>query len=176
MGYRRGLIGGHLISRAAAMGDPGLGSFLKKAVGFVGKAAMFVPGPIGIAGRVGKLAGIAGRVGKLAKIGSGLGKMALGGAAFGAGGAAVSRFLPGSAGEPSLPGAGPSVLPIGGGGTAAERRAMGFPSRSGRRMNVANVKALRRSIRRVQGFKNLATQCFTLTKAVRMKKRGKRCR
>ncbi|HMG19527.1 MAG TPA: hypothetical protein VK573_12435 [Gemmatimonadales bacterium] len=57
----------------------------------------------------------------------------------------------------------------GGGGGAAG----GF--RRGR-MNVGNVKALRRSMRRVEGFATLARKTISFTKAVRMKssRKGKR--
>jgi len=37
-----------------------------------------------------------------------------------------------------------------------------------------NVKALRRSMRRVQSFAKLAKSTITFTRTVRMKKRGKR--
>ena len=39
-----------------------------------------------------------------------------------------------------------------------------------RRMNVANPRALRRSMRRVQGFEKLARRTITFTKRVRIKK------
>ena len=39
-----------------------------------------------------------------------------------------------------------------------------------RRMNVANPRALRRSMRRVQGFEKLARRTISFTKRVRMKK------
>ncbi len=40
-----------------------------------------------------------------------------------------------------------------------------------RRMNVANPRALRRSMRRVQGFEKLARRTITFTRRTRMKKR-----
>jgi len=40
-----------------------------------------------------------------------------------------------------------------------------------RRMNVANPRALRRSMRRVQGFEKLAKRTIQFTRRVRMKKR-----
>ena len=40
-----------------------------------------------------------------------------------------------------------------------------------RRMNVANPRALRRSMRRVQGFEKLARRTITFTRRVKMKKR-----
>ncbi len=39
-----------------------------------------------------------------------------------------------------------------------------------RRMNVANPRALRKAIRRVQGFEKLAKRTFTFTRRVKMKK------
>lgn len=39
-----------------------------------------------------------------------------------------------------------------------------------RRMNIANPRALRRAMRRVQGFEKLAKRTITFTKRVRMKK------
>jgi len=45
--------------------------------------------------------------------------------------------------------------------------------RRGRRMNVANVKALRRSIRRVKGFAKIARQSLVLEKKVKLKKRSR---
>ncbi|MEE8606215.1 MAG: hypothetical protein V3S55_01315 [Nitrospiraceae bacterium] len=41
-----------------------------------------------------------------------------------------------------------------------------------RRMNVANPRALRRSMRRVQGFEKLAKRTIQFTRRVKMKKRG----
>lgn len=41
-------------------------------------------------------------------------------------------------------------------------------------MNVANPRALGRSMRRVEGFANLAKRTISFTKKVRMKKRGRR--
>lgn len=41
-----------------------------------------------------------------------------------------------------------------------------------RRMNVANPRALRRSMRRVQGFEKLARRTIQFTRRVKMKKRG----
>jgi len=46
--------------------------------------------------------------------------------------------------------------------------------RKSRRMNVLNPRALRRSIRRVQGFSKFARKSFVFEKRVKMKKR--RCR
>lgn len=43
-----------------------------------------------------------------------------------------------------------------------------------RRMNVCNVKALRRSIRRVKGFSKIARESIVIASKVKAKKRGKR--
>lgn len=43
-----------------------------------------------------------------------------------------------------------------------------------RRMNVGNVRALRRSMRRVQGFAKMAKKVMTFTAHHKMKKRGRR--
>jgi hypothetical protein len=43
-----------------------------------------------------------------------------------------------------------------------------------RRMNVGNVRALRRSMRRVQGFAKLAKKVITFTHHVKMKKRRRK--
>lgn len=47
----------------------------------------------------------------------------------------------------------------------------GAGGRRRRRMNVLNPRALRRSMRRVQGFAKFATKTISFTKRVRMKKR-----
>lgn len=46
-----------------------------------------------------------------------------------------------------------------------------FGRKKRRRMNVCNAHALRRSIRRVQGFSKFARKSFILEKRVKMKKR-----
>jgi len=46
--------------------------------------------------------------------------------------------------------------------------------RKRRRMNVLNPKALRRGMRRVQGFAHFARKCITFTHRVHMKKRCRR--
>jgi hypothetical protein len=60
-------------------------------------------------------------------------------------------------------GFGPDLNPFG-----TNRRTgatFGFGGRSrGRRMNVGNMRALRKSIRRIQGFEKLAREVFTISK------------
>jgi len=72
---------------------------------------------------------------------------------------------------------GPGVLP--GGGRGGQMIPSGYhfaKDGSGRlvrnrRMNVANPRALRRSMRRVQGFEKLARRTITFTRRVKMRKR-----
>jgi len=97
------------------------------------------------------------------------------------GGTSISAgFMPMQPGQGRLPpftATGAGVLPAGG------RTGLGVPSGwhfakdgSGRlvrnrRMNVANPRALRRSMRRVQGFEKLARRTISFTRRVKMKKR-----
>jgi len=53
--------------------------------------------------------------------------------------------------------------------------AFGNRIRKRRRMNVTNVKALRRSMRRVQGFACMAEKTIDFTKRVKMRKRKRTC-
>jgi hypothetical protein len=60
------------------------------------------------------------------------------------------------------------------GGVAARRLLGGGGERRYRRMNVTNVRALRRSMRRVQGFAKLARATVQFTQRVKMKKHRRR--
>jgi len=85
---------------------------------------------------------------------------------------------PGVGRLPPFTAAGPGVLPGGGrnlGGMVPSgyhfaKDGSGKLVRN-RRMNVANPRALRRSMRRVQGFEKLARRTISFTRRVRMKKR-----
>ncbi len=89
----------------------------------------------------------------------------------------VPPMVPGRGRLPPFTATGPGVLPGGG------RTGVGTPSGyhfakdgSGRivrnrRMNIANPRALRRAMRRVQGFEKLARRTITFTRRVKMKKR-----
>jgi len=65
---------------------------------------------------------------------------------------------------------------LGGGGTGCCPRGFHLDKETGtkcvrnRRMNVANPRALRRSMRRVQGFEKLARRTISFTRRVKMKK------
>ena len=145
-------------------GDPGLfsgvGKLLGKALPIVGG---FIPGVGGILSKVGGIIGagaraagkvegaVAGRVAgpivSLPGVIGAIGKAVGTGAAIGAGGLMVDKLLGGR----------------GGGG-----------GRRYKRMNVGNVKALRRSMRRVEGFAKLAKSTISFTTHTRMKKRARK--
>ena len=84
---------------------------------------------------------------------------------------------PGQGRLPPFTAAGPGVLPAGGRGGAIVPSGYHFAKDGSgrlvrnRRMNVANPRALRRSMRRVQGFEKLARRTITFTRRTRMKKR-----
>jgi len=86
-------------------------------------------------------------------------------------------MVPGMGRLPPFTASGPGVLP--GGGRGGQMVPSGYhfaKDGSGRlvrnrRMNVANPRALRRSMRRVQGFEKLARRTITFTRRVKMKKR-----
>lgn len=147
-------------------GDPGIFSFLPGLIKGIGKVGKFIAGGVGAVS--GKPAGTA------------------------------VQLVPTPA-IPALPGAGPSI--IGGLPTMIDQagiphqvgqaigRAIGrapagfrngiplFPggvSKGRRRMNVLNPRALRRALRRAQGFERFARKTVTLTKRMKFKKRRRR--
>ena len=95
-----------------------------------------------------------------------------GGASFGAGIELPSRTPKGlrygpAMAQPAIAGPGAGAIPS---GWHWEKSGKGYLVRN-RRMNVANPRALRRSMRRVQGFEKLARRTITFTRRVKMKKR-----
>jgi len=86
-------------------------------------------------------------------------------------------MVPGRGRLPPFTAAGPGVLPSGGRGGAIVPSGYHFAKDGSgrlvrnRRMNVANPRALRRSMRRVQGFEKLARRTISFTRRVKMKKR-----
>ena len=106
-----------------------------------------------------------------------------GGAVSFPGGVSVSgawqpgALVPGQGRLPPFTATGPGVLPSGGRGGAMVPSGYHFAKDGSgklvrnRRMNVANPRALRRSMRRVQGFEKLARRTITFTRRVKMKKR-----
>ena len=86
-------------------------------------------------------------------------------------------MIPGKGRLPPFTATGPGVLPAGGRGGSMVPSGYHFAKDGSgrlvrnRRMNVANPRALRRSMRRVQGFEKLARRTITFTRRTRMKKR-----
>jgi len=89
--------------------------------------------------------------------------------------------VPGQGRLPPFTATGPGVLPMGGiQGFGAPRGYHLAKDGSGklvrnRRMNIANPRALRRAMRRVQGFEKLARRTISFTRRVKMKKRKAPC-
>ena len=100
-----------------------------------------------------------------------------GGTSIGLGYAPSTVAVPGRGRLPPFTATGPGVLPAGGRGGTMAPQGYHLDKRTGtrwvrnRRMNVANPRALRRSMRRVQGFEKLARRTITFTRRVKMKKR-----
>lgn len=140
-----------------AKGDPFLGGLFKLAKGVVGKGL--------------KLAGIGGgpSASSIAeKLAQRMGSMPGVGAVKGIASKAISK-VPGGA-----KGAAVAAAAAAAGLTVGEYLAQTGQRRSYRRMNPGNVRALRRSMRRVQSFAKLARSTMSFVKTHRLKKRGKR--
>ena len=90
---------------------------------------------------------------------------------------APGAMIPGTGRLPPFTATGPGVLPAGGRGGQLMPSGYHFAKDGSgrivrnRRMNVANPRALRRSMRRVQGFEKLARRTISFTRRVKMKKR-----
>lgn len=144
--------------RMHLMGDPGFFSKLKKITlkGVLKKAVPFVPfvgGPMGAV--LGAMTGAAGS----GKIGP------------------LTIPSPTSL-QLGIPGAG-LTFPLGPAGHGRSARAPRINPRTGepmktRRMNILNPKALRRSMRRVEGFAHFAKRTIAFTHKVHMKKKGRK--
>jgi len=86
-------------------------------------------------------------------------------------------MTPGVGRLPPFTATGAGVLPAGGRGGQLMPSGYHFAKDGSgrivrnRRMNVANPRALRRSMRRVQGFEKLARRTISFTRRVKMKKR-----
>jgi len=144
-------------------GDPGLFGFIGKAVKSIWKVAKPA---IGLA------------------IGGPVGALLTGAVVGGAVGTALVPSTGAPPAPPSMPGVG-MIQPVVAGITQGvlAGRAMGgvcpsgyHPAKDGsgrcvrnRRMNVANPRALRRSMRRVKGFEKLARRTISFTRRVRIK-------
>jgi len=161
-------------------GDPGFLSSLWKGIKSVALPIIggMIAGPVGAAAG----AGVAGGGGKPAPPAFSLPGFAGGAVTFPGGtqvsaGFAPTALVPGQGRLPPFTATGAGVLP--GGGRGGQMVPSGYhfaKDGSGklvrnRRMNVANPRALRRSMRRVQGFEKLARRTITFTRRVKMKKR-----
>jgi len=93
------------------------------------------------------------------------------------GGFQPGAIVPGQGRLPPFTATGAGVIQAGGRGGALVPSGYHFAKDGSgrivrnRRMNVANPRALRRSMRRVQGFEKLARRTITFTRRVKMKKR-----
>ena len=161
-------------------GDPGFLSSLWRGIKRVAPAIIggMLGGPIG--------AGIGGAVGgqpapkfPMQRLPGAPGQFPVGGAVTFPGGLSISGgvMVPGRGRLPPFTATGAGVLPGGGRGGALMPSGYHFAKDGSgrlvrnRRMNVANPRALRRSMRRVQGFEKLARRTITFTRRVKMKKR-----
>ena len=156
-------------------GDPG---FLSKLWKGVKKVARFIPGPIGtIATALGGAAAVVGATRPVA--GPGL-PMPYGpsfpGAGYGATDMMGRPWMTTGTGRSLTKGVPPNV-PYGAPGAACPTGYHLAKDGSGRmvrnrRMNIANPRALRRAMRRVQGFEKLAKRTIQFTRRTRLKKKG----
>lgn len=161
-------------------GDPGFLSSLWKGFKKVARiAAPFIPGIGGLI--LGEAAGSKPQRGypQFPLVPQTGGGFPVGGAVTFPGGISISggAMVPGRGRLPPFTARGPGVLPSGGRGGAMVPSGYHFAKDGSgrlvrnRRMNVANPRALRRSMRRVQGFEKLARRTISFTRRVKMKKR-----
>lgn len=156
-------------------GDPGFLSSLWKGIKKIAPAIIggFVGGPAGAI--IGGAAGGGGGGGKQMTVPGQFGGAVSfpGGTQIGMGFQQGTPMVPGQGRLPPFTAAGPGVLPQGGrGGTMMPSGYHWAKDGSGRivrnrRMNVANPKALRRAMRRAQGFEKLARRSINFNKRVR---------
>ncbi len=142
-------------------GDPGFLSSLWRGIKTVGKSLLGIPpvppvGPTIAAGAAGY----------------GLGT-SFPGAGFTGGAGARGPSMPGFQFPATGPG-GQALIPAGGVCPVGFHpdKATGTKCVRNRRMNVANPRALRRSMRRVQGFEKLAKRTIRFTRRTKMKTRS----
>jgi len=142
-------------------GDPGFLSSLWKGIKTVGKSLLGIPAVPQVPAIV------------PGAIGYGLGQQWMPGAGTNGGAGARGPAMPGFV----MPTAGPEWA-VGRPGEQIPPRGY-HPAKDGsgryvrnRRMNIANPRALRRAMRRVQGFEKLAKRTISFTRRTKMKKRA----
>ncbi len=161
-------------------GDPGWLSSIWKGIKKIAPTVIggIIGGPVGMA--VGSMGGGGGgkQPGKAMTVpGTFQGAVGFPGGMQIGGAFTPGTMIPGQGRLPPYTATGPGVLPAGGrGGVCAPSGYHFAKDGSGRlvrnrRMNVANPKALRRSLRRVQGFEKLVRRTFTISGTVKPKKR-----
>jgi len=147
--------------RAYGRGDPGFLSFVGKALGTFGSAIPVVGGALSKVGSV---------IGRIGEHSTTIAKAAEAAKPILAKGTAIIKA------HPVLTGAGAAGVSLGA-GAALGKMAAGSPAAAGmagatgrfhvgrkhRRMRVTNVKALKRAIRRAEGFRRVAMKCIRLT-------------
>lgn len=162
-------------------GDPGWLSSLWKVVKTVGGGVIggMLGGPAGA--MAGAQAGAGGKPGPgkaLTLPGTFGGGIAFPGGMSITGGYTGGVMVPGQGRLPPFTATGAGVLPAGGRGGVGIPIGFHLDKRTGtylvrnRRMNIANPRALRRAMRRVQGFEKLAKRTIQFTRRVKMKKRS----
>ena len=161
-------------------GDPGFLSSLWRGIKKVALPIIggIVGGPVGAAlgGAIGGKPSPPSQFPMVPQAGGGF---PIGGAISFPGGISLSGgvMVPGRGRLPPFTATGPGVLPSGGRGGQMIPSGYHFAKDGSgrlvrnRRMNVANPRALRRSMRRVQGFEKLAKRTIQFTRRVKMKKR-----
>jgi len=155
-------------------GDPGFLSKLWK--GFK-KVARFIPGPIGTIARVAAGAGVAVAAGSaLKRREQRVATPPIFPSVTSFPGGSMTRFGLAARAYPGKPFALPSPAQMGAPGEPCPTGYHLAKDGSGRwvrnrRMNIANPRALRRAMRRVQGFEKLAKRTITFTRRTRLKKR-----
>ena len=153
-------------------GDPGFLSSLWKGIKSVGKSLLGIPpkpmaAPPGIYGPI--AAGVGGGIAATQFMPPGIGARGPSMPQWAPPSTAGMKFLPGPAG-PSRGSVMPSngCCPV---GYHMVKTGAGYCVRN-RRMNIANPRALRRGMRRVQGFEKLAKRTISFTRRVKIKKKA----